>query len=90
MSTNTGMKQIDRLDDIEHVLEGLPPRKVRFLQAYLTGTDATHAAITAGYAAKSARTTGWKLLRRDKDVMKAVARTRALPPDRVCRAGGAR
>jgi len=41
----------------------LPPRQMRFVDFYVAGRNATHAAILAGYSETSAAVTGHRLLR---------------------------
>lgn len=48
-------------------MKRLPPKKQRFAEAYIRLNNQTQAAVEAGYSAKSARTTGYRLLK-DADV----------------------
>ena len=43
----------------------LPGKKKRFCEAYIRLNNATKAAAEAGYSAKSARTTGYRLLKEE-------------------------
>ncbi len=45
--------------------DDLDPQRMRFVEEYLKTSDATRSAIAAGYAPKSAKTRGWKLLQQE-------------------------
>lgn len=49
-------------DDIEKALSKLPPRRRRFVEEYAVDLNATQAAIRAGYAKKTAKSEGARLL----------------------------
>jgi hypothetical protein len=54
----------------------LTPKQQKFIAAWQTGIDGTHAAIGAGYSRKSARYTAYHLLNENAAVMAEVAKVR--------------
>ncbi len=54
----------------------LTPKQQKFIAAWQTGIDGTHAAIGAGYSRKSARYTAYHLLNENTAVMAEVAKVR--------------
>jgi hypothetical protein len=58
------------------VTNKLTPKQQKFIAAWQTGIDGTHAAIGAGYSRKSARYTAYHLLNENAAVMAEVAKVR--------------
>lgn len=53
-------------------MQSLSPRKQAFVTAWIRTGNAKQSAIEAGYSAKSAGNTGWRLLKKDEAVIAAV------------------
>lgn len=66
-----------------NVVARLTPKQHRFINAYLESGDAQAAAIKAGFSARSAQVTGWRLLNRTPEVQEEVAARQKAAADRA-------
>jgi phage terminase small subunit len=66
-------------------LQNLPPKQRQFVQVYCESFNATKAALAAGYAKKSARMQGSRLLTNDniKSAVKAVLALASMEPEEI-------
>jgi phage terminase small subunit len=69
MSRQELVKGNGRATELQIPLSG---RKAQFVAHYLMGASGGAAAIAAGYAQPSSRSTAWRLLHRDEAVMQAI------------------
>lgn len=63
----------------------LPGKKKRFCEAYIRLNNATKAAAEAGYSAKSARTTGYRLLKEEAVAEYIRARLREIEDEEIAK-----